>query len=78
MKRCWSTGAWSGRSTETTWRAQRTRNRELAQQRLRAEEREALAIDAVRKFGDAVQANPELKNRRELDSLRKTLLKEPL
>jgi serine/threonine protein kinase len=54
------------------------KNRELAQQRLRAEEREALAIDAMRKFRDAVQANPELKNRRELDSLRKALLKEPL
>ena len=54
------------------------KNRELAQERLRAEEREALAIDAVRKFRDAVQATPELKNRRELDSLRKTLLKEPL
>ena len=54
------------------------KNRELAQQRLRAEEREALAIDAMRKFRDAVQANPELKNRRDLDPLRKALLKEPL
>ena len=54
------------------------KNRELDHQRLRAEEREALAIDAVKKFRDAVQDNPELKNRRELDALRKALLKEPL
>ncbi len=47
------------------------KNRELAHQRLRAEEREALAIDAVKKFRDAVQDNPELKNRHELDPLRK-------
>ena len=40
--------------------------------------REALAIDAVTKFRDAVQSNAELKNRPELDGLRKVLLKEPL
>jgi serine/threonine-protein kinase len=54
------------------------KNRELSRQRQRAEEREALAIDAVKKFRDSVQANPELKNRPELDSLRQTLLKGPL
>jgi serine/threonine protein kinase len=43
-----------------------------------AEAREQLAIDAVKKFRDAVQANPELKNRPELDTLRKALLNEPL
>ena len=32
----------------------------------------------MKKFRDAVQANPELKNRPELDALRKALLKEPL
>jgi len=54
------------------------KNRELDRQRQRAEEREGLAIDAVQNFRDAVTANPELKNRHELDALRKALLKEPL
>ncbi len=48
------------------------------EQQARAEQREQLALDAVKKFRDAVQANPELKNRPELDALRKALLKEPL
>jgi eukaryotic-like serine/threonine-protein kinase len=55
-----------------------SKNRELVHQRLRAEEREALAIDAIKKFRDAVQDNPDLKNRHELDALRKALLKEPI
>jgi serine/threonine-protein kinase len=54
------------------------KNRELDQQRRRAESREALAIEAVQKFRDAVQTNPELKRRPELAPLRKVLLKEPL
>jgi serine/threonine-protein kinase len=54
------------------------RNLELDRQRQRAERREAMAIDAVRKFRGAVEANVELKNRPDLDPLRKTLLKEPL
>ncbi len=54
------------------------RNLELDRQRQRAERRETLAIDAVRKFRDAVEANPDLKNRLELGPLRGTLLKEPL
>jgi serine/threonine-protein kinase len=54
------------------------KNRELDRQRQRAEGREALAIDAVQKFRDMVQANAELKNRPELEALRKALLKEPL
>jgi serine/threonine-protein kinase len=54
------------------------KNRELGEQRNRAEQREAMAIGAVQKFRDAVQANSELKNRPELDSLRKELLKEPM
>jgi eukaryotic-like serine/threonine-protein kinase len=53
------------------------KNRELDRQRRRAEEREALAISAMNKFRDAVSANAELKNRPELDALRKALLKEP-
>jgi serine/threonine-protein kinase len=54
------------------------KNRELDRLRQRAERRETLAIEAVQRFRDAVQANPDLKRRPELDPLRKTLLKEPL
>ncbi len=54
------------------------RNREFDRERKRAEEREALAIDAMTKFRDAVANNPALKTRPELESLRKALLKEPL
>ena len=50
----------------------------IERQRKRAEQREELAIDAVKKFRDAVQANAQLKNRLDLDELRKALLKEPL
>ncbi len=50
----------------------------LDQQRTRAEEREQQAIDAVKGFGDAVSNNEELKNNPALESLRKTLLNEPL
>jgi eukaryotic-like serine/threonine-protein kinase len=35
------------------------KNQELDRQRLRAEARKSLAIDAVKKFRDAVQANPD-------------------
>ena len=44
------------------------KNRELDRQKVRAEEREALAIAAVQKFRDAIQADPQLKNRPELDA----------
>jgi serine/threonine protein kinase/Tfp pilus assembly protein PilF len=54
------------------------KNRELDEQRQRALAREALAIDAVKKFRDAIQDNPELKNRGELEALHKALLKEPM
>jgi len=47
-------------------------------QRSRAEQREEQAIDAVKRFRDTVANNPELKNSPALESLRKTLLKEPL
>ncbi len=50
----------------------------LDRQRTRAEEREKQAIDAVKRFRDAVAGNPGLKNNSALESLRKTLLKEPL
>ena len=54
------------------------KNDELDRQRLRAEDRERLAIDAVKKFRDAVAANAELKNRSDLGPLRAAILKEPL
>ena len=53
-------------------------NAALKVQRGRAEDREAQAIDAVKKFGDAIANEPELKNTRALEDLRKRLLKEPL
>src|SRR5262249_2859818 len=59
------------------FRADRARQAEAAQ-RSRAEQHEEQAVDAVKKFRDAVANNPELKNNPALDSLRKTLLKEPL
>jgi eukaryotic-like serine/threonine-protein kinase len=54
------------------------KNRDLANQRRRAEDREQQAIDAVKRFRDAVADEPTLKNSPELEPLRKKLLKEPL
>ncbi len=66
-------------------RTLRDKNAELAktntlldQQRSRAEQREQQAIDAVKRFGDAVAEEPRLKNAPEFEELRKRLLKEPL
>ncbi len=56
----------------------KTSNTLLEQQRSRAEEREKQAIDAVNRFRGAVAENLDLKNNPALESLRKTLLKEPL
>ncbi|MFO0955923.1 MAG: serine/threonine-protein kinase [Isosphaeraceae bacterium] len=53
-------------------------NAELEIQRARAEEREGQAIDAVKRFKDAVSDNPELKNEPALKPLRTALLREPL
>jgi tetratricopeptide (TPR) repeat protein len=53
-------------------------NTAIDQQRTRAEDRERQAIDAVKRFRDAVAENPALKNNPALEDLRKTLLKEPL
>jgi tetratricopeptide (TPR) repeat protein/tRNA A-37 threonylcarbamoyl transferase component Bud32 len=47
-------------------------------QRSRAETRETQAIEAVKRFGDAVANERELKNNPALEVLRKRLLKEPL
>ena len=46
-------------------------------QKGRAEEREQLAIDAVKRYGDVVRETPELKNNPGLAPLRAKLLKEP-
>ena len=53
-------------------------NTALDEQRKRAEDREQLAIDAVKKFRDTVANEPMLKNTPALEELRKKLLREPL
>ncbi len=50
----------------------------LAAQRARAESRESQAIDAVKRFRDAVADEPALQHNPGLEPLRKKLLKEPL
>ena len=47
------------------------------EQKGRAEEREQMAIDAVKRYGDVVRETPELKNTPALAPLRAKLLKEP-
>ena len=47
------------------------------EQKERAQEREQMAIDAVKRFGDVVGETPELKNNPALAPLRSKLLKEP-
>jgi serine/threonine-protein kinase len=54
------------------------KNRELAKQTRRAEEREQMAIDAVSRFRDVVVGEPALKNDPALQDLRRKLLSEPL
>jgi len=66
----WRESAFSASLTRT--------NKALDDQRRRAANGESQAIAAVRRFGDAVSKNPELKNNPRLESLRKELLKEPL
>jgi len=46
-------------------------------QQARAQDREQMAIDAVRRYGDVVRETPELKNNPSLGKLRGKLLKEP-
>jgi tetratricopeptide (TPR) repeat protein/predicted Ser/Thr protein kinase len=53
-------------------------NTKLAEQRARAQDRETQAIDAVKRFGDVIEGEKELKNNPALDGLRKRLLNEPL
>ncbi len=47
------------------------------EQKTRAEDREQMAIDAVKRFGDVIRETPELKNNPSLAPLRTILLKEP-
>jgi len=47
------------------------------EQQVRAQDREEMAIDAVRRYGDVVRETPELKNNPSLAKLRATLLREP-
>ncbi len=54
------------------------KNRDLAKQTRRAESREQMAIDAVKRFQDVVGEEPTLKNNPGLQELRKKLLREPL
>ena len=57
---------------------ERKQREEAEKQKVRAEEREQQAIDAVRRFGDVVTENQELKNNPEFEELRKKLLLEPM
>ena len=67
------------RSTADSSNDNKRRIRVLAdRQKMRAENREQMAIEAVKRFRDAVADEPELKNTPELNELRKRLLKEPL
>lgn len=70
-----SFGLWQARrATE----AERQSKAEANSQRVRAEQRESEAVDAVRRFGDVVANNEDLKHSPELESLRASLLEEPL
>ena len=51
---------------------------ELAKQNIEIERREKMAIEAVKEYADAVSENEQLKNRDELQGLRKNLLKSPI
>ncbi len=54
-----------------------TAERSATAQQARAQEREQMAIDAVKRYGDVVRETPELNNTPALAKLRATLLKEP-
>lgn len=51
---------------------------ELARQNVIIERREKMAVEAVKQYADAVSENEQLKNREELEDLRKNLLKAPI
>jgi len=64
---------WANRELHRAVKAEQAAN----EQKGRAQDREKLAIDAVRRYGDVVRETPELKNTPSLSNLRATLLKEP-
>ncbi len=63
---------------ESAARAELLAKEDAQNKQLLAEQREQEAIDAVKRFGDAVANNKELKDSPKLALLRKELLKEPL
>ncbi len=69
---------WGWYAARRSARAERLARLDAQNQQARAEERETQAIDAVKRFRDAVAGEPALKNNAELEALRKRLLKEPL
>ncbi len=64
---------WANRERERAVKAEKA----ASEQKTRAQDREQMAIDAVKRFGDAVRNTPDLKNEPALAKLRSTLLKEP-
>jgi eukaryotic-like serine/threonine-protein kinase len=54
------------------------KNSALDEQRKRAEDREAQAIAAVKRFGEVISNEPELKSNPAFNDLRQRLMKEPL
>ena len=64
---------WANRERIRAGRAENA----ATEQKKRAEEREQMAIDAVKRYGDVVRDTPELKNNPTLAPLRAKLLKEP-
>jgi predicted Ser/Thr protein kinase len=68
----------ANRKLDTANTELKSSNISLDKQRTRAEEREGQAIDAVKRFRDAIADESLLKDTPELEALRKRLLKEPL
>jgi len=66
------------RETNRALAAEMKAKSEAQEQRTRAEGREQLAIDAVKKFRDVVLENEQLRNREDLKPVLARLLKEPL
>ncbi len=71
---------WADRERVRAVKAEReakTQKGRAEEEKTRAEEREQLAIDAVKRFGSVIRDTPELKNNPGLAPLRSKLLKEP-
>ncbi len=69
---------WGLIDADRAWRAEASQRKVAESEKAKAEDREQQAIEAVKRFRDAVANNPELKNNPSLAPLRQTLLKEPL